>query len=274
MRIRFVALFVVAVPTSALAQDEPPRPLDELIAEFIRSPGTAAAPKMISGCRAEPGTWRRELLGRLLALGLSETSTEALAVETASSLERCDYPELDAWFRDRLNDVTMHRLQTFLAFALYQSGKPENRAAARAAVFDHRRPHTVRYDMAAAMTAGQSLENGLEMIATGYREHGTAPPNSFVTNRLAVLHDPGGERYRAEIEAGRREVLQAVLARPNGSGAVSLFNSLVFDALKRPNEPWFQEVGRAVREIATGQRAGASAELREFAAARLGRFGG
>lgn len=274
MRVLIAVAAVLAIsPLPGSAQDEPPRPVEVLIAEFVADPLNNRDVLTMAGarCSATPGSWRRQLLDGVLALPVERVRTELIAISLSWTISHCDFESLDAWAREKLEELPDSPTVYMLVQGLGRSGDPINERAARKAIFDPRFSDRTRTNMAAAMVrdAPDPHVAALELLALGYRENGTDAPGIFLVNRMSAA---SGEA----ATAAKRELLNAVLSRPDGEGAFRMMNSIMSDVVgpgRDASDPWFQEVGRAVRAIARGDYT-VSPELRSFAAERVGRFGG
>jgi hypothetical protein len=285
-RIVLLVLLVLAQPIigtphgEAWAQDVPPLPVGELVERFLEDPSTRIAgwgvpiPAMTGTC-PDPGTWQRQLLGRLLAVVPADGPHAGVFIGTQTyNVTRCGIPELDSWYHRTLVTSGTQYFVYNVARGLWLSGRAENRAAVVSAIFDEE----VREDMRDAI-AGQlvSTEHGLgtagllQILADGYRLHGTAPPGHASMIQLALSHaDPGGRSAKVEL-------LRAWRDRPEAPGSARLLALLVNDALSARHhdlhgaEEWSREVS-SVLEAVLDDEIPVSDQLRQEVERMIARF--
>jgi len=240
------------------AQDVPPLPVGELVERFLEDPSTRIAgwgvpiPSMVGRC-PDPGTWQRQLLGRLLAVVPPDGPHAGMIIGTQTlNAARCEIPELDSWYHRTLVTSGTRYYVSNVARGLWLSGRAEKRAAVVRAMFDEE----VSGDMRDAI-AGQlvSTEHGLgnagllQILADGYRLHGVAPPGHATMIQLALSHaDPVGRSVRADL-------LRAWRDRPEAPGSARLLALLVDDALSARHhdlpgaEQWSREVSGVLEAV-------------------------
>lgn len=115
-------------------RDQPPRPIEELAAEFARDPGYPI--HHFFGPCPEEGTWQRDLLRLLLEHPINSRQAEALIIAFSYYVQNCDIPELDAWGREAVVSTPSNYSARLVASALWQSGRDDNRSAVLSALFD------------------------------------------------------------------------------------------------------------------------------------------
>jgi len=234
------------------AQDVPPLPVGELVERFLEDPSTRIAgwgvpiPAMAGTC-PDPGTWQRQLLGRLLAVVPPDGPHAGVFIGAQTyNVTRCGIPELDSWYHRTLVTSGTQYFVSNVARGLWLSGRAENRAAVVSALFDEE----ARQDMRDAI-AGQlvSTEHGLgtagllQVLADGYRLHGTAPPRSATMAHLRAS------------DADPVELLRAWRDRPEAPGSTGLLALLVDDALSARHhnlpgaEQWSREVSGVLEAV-------------------------
>jgi hypothetical protein len=125
----------VQVQVVNLKDREPPRPTEELAAEFARAPVSRVALRRVGAC-PEAGSWRRDLLRLLLENSPSSRQASGLINAGTYNVQNCDIPELDAWFREALVSTPSNYSARLVGAALWQSGREDNRHAVLAALFD------------------------------------------------------------------------------------------------------------------------------------------
>jgi hypothetical protein len=89
-------------------RDQPPRPIEELAAEFARDPGAQLALILVGACPEAGPPWRRDLLRLLLENPPSSRQASGLINAQSYNVQHCDIPELDAWFREAVVRTPVH----------------------------------------------------------------------------------------------------------------------------------------------------------------------
>lgn len=251
----------------AVAQERPPRPIEELVREYAADPNEGIDILALAAVCPESGTWQEELLRRILELPDDPTRLWNLAAALKWTVTNCDTNDLvDAWLRRQLRETSIEGVTVNLAAGLYASGREVNRRAARAALFDPRLRNETRTQIGGSMVGADHVE-ALEQIALGYAEFGTPPPSLFLVNAIGSTAAEGPDGVQA-----KRRLLQAVLERPDGAGAVRIMNTILSDVLGYDrSHPWFVEVAETVSSISRGHIS-VSPELRKFVTDRVERF--
>jgi len=269
-------LALLMVTPSLSAQEKDAQFVDSLVAEFHANPGGEVV-RRIGPCPVT-GTWRRELLERLLA----EVSVEAreagpiINYETYNIKHCDDIPSLSAWFREGLLKSPSEHGVGYLVMGLWNSGSRENREAVVAAMFDSTRESKFRYVMAEAVAQpvpdGEGAIGFLHLMAEWYRRFG-APPSGLISQR--VLHQARSEG--PEGLAAKRAVLASWRARPDAPGSADMIALLADDAAAdaRDRGPtsteWKRSVGTALEDALAG-RLVVSEDVRKRIQQRIGGF--
>lgn len=258
LRTALVLWLVTIFPLGVSAQELPPRPIHELVSDFASDPvGRTDILEMAALCPT-PGTWRWDLLTAILALPDNRALSDRFSASLGWTMLNCDHHEpIAEWFRRKATTSDDWPMLRLVVRDLYKTATEENRNAARVAIFNPQIDDDMRTAIAATMIGGDATA-GLEQISIGYREHGTAPPSSFLS--WALSEAPGAEGLRA-----KRALLASVLARPAGRGAITIMNAVMSSALSYHTEdPWFRAVVSSAEAIQ--RHPDASPELRTFLA--------
>lgn len=266
----------VAVGSPGLAaQALPPRPVDSMVADFVADPGNLQMLALATeACPLARGSWQFEFVERLMELPPQPRTENALATFLAAALVGgCEDDLVSSWLRDFAAGQTQGSyLLAQVAGALGRSGAEANRLTALTVLFDPRFDESVRELVFWPWTRGSDtpFQEEIRIIADGIRLVDGRPPAARLSHIIVGVRDEEG--YTESGVDALRELLDAVVARPDSPAALPTLNALLSQA---PNlsvdDPWFRELGDVSRDIAAGRRP-APPELREFVAARTNRF--
>lgn len=278
MRLSIAGLILIAAQVTATpfarAQDVPPRPIEEMVADFDADPWDIQMLGItVRDCPPRPGTWQFEYLTGVLSLPVRPELDESLASFLAAALKvGCESDLLSRWLRDFL--VRSDRggyLVARVAAELGNSTSEENRLAALRAMFDPRYNDLTRGGVAGLWVVDSStpLHDELILVAEAYDRVDGVPPAQVLAGAIPLVRRREGEGVGLEA---LRALLDAVTERPDAPGAISIMNGLLSNAVNlEPDDPWMQELGAAAEEFADGRRP-APSDVRQFVSDRLDRF--
>ena len=265
-------ILLAAAPAGA-AQEPPPRPIDELVAEFLEDPGSRV--RTLPGACPAPESWQRELLIRLLDIPTNSRAASPLISSHSYNVRHCHIPELDLWFREALVDPPREWSVRPVTWALWYSGREENREAVVAALFDPDLELRLREAMGDQLTgpppSGIGQEEYLHVLAEGYALFGTEVPP---TPTMRALRQAG---YDGSALDAKRALLDAWLSRPADPGALTLLSLLVNDTLADAelkgwtSTPWLETVDVILQRIVSGE-VEASDEVVQYASLQTARL--
>jgi hypothetical protein len=273
-----LAMALACVPSVVQGQvgnprdrDQPPRPIEELAAEFARDPISRDGLRLVGRC-PEDGSWRRALLRLLLENPPSSRQASGLVNSQSNNVQHCDIPELDAWFRQALASTPSNYSARLVVAALWKSGREDNRSAVLAALFDSAMDYQRREEMgdqlAGIAPLGIGPEAALGVFAEGYRQTGTAPPP---VPTMMALRRVGGDEAGMAV---KRTLLEAWESRPAAPGSLFMLSLLWDDAFTdvrlRGGEPtgWSRAVEAVMERVARGELE-VPKEVRRYAVDRL-----
>jgi len=157
-----LALFSALTTGEALGQGGP-NPAD-LVAEFATT-GQGAAPWMVlSACPAD-SPFHAEVLDGLLALPLTGSRIEALALSWSSVKEACHQEALLPWFREAVVTVSEPQTARAVGEALGRMTVQGSDAALRQAALDLGRPEGVREQLQLAAFSHSAAADRVELFA-------------------------------------------------------------------------------------------------------------
>jgi len=240
---------------SAWAQDEPPRPVDELIAAFEADPSDRGTLILVlsDDCAPAAGTWQYEYLTGLMTLPPRGAVEESLASSFSVALGLCEGDLLSGWLRAFLERADDGFVVQIAAAALGRSGTDENRLAALQAMFDLRYSDETRLGIGWEWVEGQDSPalGHVQLVAEAYQRVSGAP-SALLHTVLSALRFQEGDALRFR---GARRLLDVVSARPEAEGSVVVMSSLFNSAAGLPlDNPWLVEFRAVAEEFATGQR--------------------
>lgn len=241
---------------STQAQEQPPRPVSELIAEFSVDPtNTSIFGMAVQGaCFRAPGTWQLEYLSGVMALPPRPQLDQARVSYFSTLVELCNSELTSNWLRDFLKRSDDGYWVTIAASALGRSGSEANRVAALEALFDPRYDSMTRRVIAERWVAGQQSPSlGVVLLIAEAYETVAGVPSSEMHLAVSSLWNQETEAVRLR---GVRRLLEVVLAEPERDAAVpimaSLFNLVPSMTL---DYPWLIEFRAVVDQFASGERA-------------------
>ena len=234
--------FAGSLAASAAGQTPWNLPAAELLQRFHLG-DDAALYQVFEKCPTASARSDSILIGIMQTAMNRERTMNAVAA-LAGGNRLCGDPRVNIWIREKLSSSAWpppHRAH--LASMLLAVDAPGAADMVEEWVFSDGAEIADRYDVLSSLAVVLPYQRRLALFLRAYRN--TDLPQTYLTNELSYFR-------RIDFEGSRREMLAAILARPDAKSTARLIEALSHEAAHfSPSPAWSSEVKAAIEQVLT-----------------------